>query len=117
MLSTKPLAALAVFAFLSAATMPASAAGSNQARIDAAACDKPHFPARWQNDGDGASVVVGYLVDADGKVVDSKIVESSGFAYIDRASQRAGARCKFTPAEGSQAAAAWTKVKYSWVVN
>lgn len=117
MLSTKPIAALAAFAFLSAATMPASAAGSSQARIDAAACDKPYFPARWQNDVDGASVVVGYLVGADGKVLDSKIVETSGFGYIDRASQRAGARCKFVPAGGSQAAAVWTKVKYSWVVD
>ncbi len=117
MLSTKPIAALAAVLFLSCAAMPASAAGTSVARIDAAACEKPHFPARWQNDADGATVVIGYLVTAEGKVVDSKIVQSSGLSHVDRASERAGARCKFVPAEGSDAAASWTKVKYSWVVN
>ncbi len=62
-------------------------------------------------------MVIGYLVTAEGKVVDSKIVQSSGLSHVDRASERAGARCKFVPAEGSDAAASWTKVKYSWVVN
>ncbi len=117
MFSTKPLAALAAFVFLNAAAMPAMAAGTSLARIDTTACDKPNFPASWQHDGDGASVVVGYLVGADGKVVESKIVQSSGLSHIDRASERAGARCKFVPAKGATADASWTKVKYSWVVN
>jgi protein TonB len=117
MFSTKPLAALATLVFLSAAAMPAMAAGTNTARIDTSGCDKPNFPARWTNDADGASVVVSYLVGADGKVVDSKIEQSSGYAHIDRASERAGARCKFVPADGAQTEASWTKVKYSWVVN
>jgi protein TonB len=117
MFSTKPFAALSALVILSAAALPVMAAGTNVARIDASACDKPNFPTRWQNDVDGASVVIGYLVDANGKVMESKIVESSGLAHIDRASERAGARCKFIPAEGAQAEASWTKVKYSWVVN
>ena len=117
MFATKPLATLAAVAFLSAATMPAMAAGSSVARLDTSACDKPNFPDRWISEGDGASVIVGYLVGSDGKVVDSKIVQSSGFAHIDRASERAGARCRFVPAQGNSSDAAWTKVKYSWVVN
>ena len=117
MFSTKPLAALATLVFLSAAAMPAMAAGTSSARIDPSTCDQPNFPARWTNDADGASVVVSYLVGADGKVVDSKIVQSSGYAHIDRASERAGARCRFVPADGPQTDAAWTKVKYSWVVK
>jgi protein TonB len=112
---------LVKFAAAAATTLclasPAFAAGSSIATINATSCEAPHFPARWQNDGDGASVVVAYLVTAEGKVVDSKIDKSSGLSYIDRASERAGARCKFVPAEGSAAAATWTKVKYSWVVN
>ena len=118
MFATKPLA-LAICTLLAAAALhgSANAAGSGVARIDVAACDKPNFPVRWQQDGDGASVIIGYLVGRGGKVLDSTIVRSSGLAHIDRASQRAGARCKFVPAEGSQAEASWTKVKYSWVVN
>ncbi|MEJ7807264.1 MAG: TonB family protein [Telluria sp.] len=115
MFSTKP-GALVAAVLLSLSAVPATAAGAPAARMEAS-CEKPFFPARWQHDGDGASVVVGYLVGPDGKVVDSKIVQSSGLAYIDRASERAGARCTFVPAEGGARDPAWTRVKYSWVVN
>ena len=117
MCSAKPLALFAAALSLCAAAMPAAAAGSSVARIDTSACSKPHFPARWMDDANGASVVVGYLVGSDGKVVDSKIVQSSGYLHIDRASERAGARCRFMPVAGAPADAVWTKVKYSWVVN
>lgn len=116
MLSTKPIGALAA-ALLLTATLPAVGAGANVALVVAGACEAPQFPAQWQHDGDGASVVVSYLVGADGKVVNSKIVQSSGLLHIDRASQRAGERCKFVPVQGTQADASWTKVKYSWVVK
>lgn len=116
MITTKPLASL-VATLLLCAALPALAAGANVARIDTKGCDKPYFPARWQSDADGASVVVGYLIGADGKVMQSKIVESSGYAYIDRASERAGARCRFEMTESNPAAAVWTKVKYAWVVR
>ena len=117
MFSTKPLATILATALLLGASLPAMAAGANTARIDAAACDKPNFPSSWQNEGDGARVVVSYLVTSEGKVVDSKIVRSSGYSYIDRASERAGARCKFVPPANSTADASWTKVTYAWVVD
>lgn len=115
-MSTKPLVTFLATMLLGSA-LPAMAAGNSVARIEANGCEQPHFPARWQTEGDGATVVVGYLVTAAGKVVDSKIVQSSGLAYIDRASERAGARCKFVPAGDSSADAAWTQVKYSWTVK
>jgi len=88
------------------------------ARIDDAACEKPEFPARWQEDGESGSVTVAYLVDTDGKVLQSKVLESSGAPRIDRASVRAGSRCKFQPGNrDGQAALAWAKVKYSWIVE
>ncbi len=111
------------FATILSATMLCLAASSTlaaerPARIDDAACDKPEFPVRWQEDGEAGSVTVAYLVDTDGKVLQSKVLESSGAARIDRASVRAGARCKFQPgARDGQAALAWAKVKYSWVVD
>ena len=93
-------------------------AGERAARINDAACEKPDFPARWQEDGDSTSVTVAYLVDTDGKVLQSKVLESSGAPRIDRASVRAGARCTFQPGDrDGQAAMAWAKVKYSWVVE
>lgn len=93
-------------------------AADRPARLDAAGCEKPEFPVRWQDDGDSGTVTVAYLIDTDGKVVQSKVVESSGAVRVDRASVRAGARCKFEPgAKDGQAALAWAKVKYSWIVE
>ena len=86
------------------------------ATVDAKDCVKPEFPARWLNEGDSGNVVVAFLVGADGKVLDSKLVESSGFPRVDRASIRAGAACKFKPAS-DQSAASWAKVKYTWVAD
>lgn len=86
------------------------------ATLDPNACAKPDFPARWLNDGDSGNVVVAYLVGADGKVLDSKLVESSGYPRVDRASIRALASCKFKPAS-DQSAASWAKVKYTWVAD
>lgn len=86
------------------------------ATVDPKDCVKPNFPARWVNDGDSGNVVIAFLVGADGKVLDSRLVESSGFLNLDRASIRAGAGCKFKPAN-DQSAASWAKVKYTWVVD
>lgn len=105
----------ALFLILGAAH---ASAADRPARLDATGCEKPEFPVRWQEEGDSGSVTVAYLVDTDGKVVQSKVLESSGTARVDRASIRAGARCKFEPsAKDGQAAIGWAKVKYSWIVE
>jgi periplasmic protein TonB len=89
---------------------------SMAATVDPKDCTTPEFQARWLNEGDSGNVVVAFLVGADGKVLDSKLVESSGYPRVDRASIRAGAGCKFKPAS-DQSAASWAKVKYTWVVD
>jgi protein TonB len=120
MLSTKRYSA--VVSSLSAlllcvAAVPALAA-DRAAKIDPKGCDAPEYPPRWQTDGEGGNVVVAFLVGADGKVMESKIVESSGSPRVDRASARAGARCTFQPgARNGEAAPSWTKVRYTWVLN
>ena len=93
-------------------------AADRPAKIDAAACEKPEFPTRWQAEGDRGDVLVAFLVGTDGKVMDSKIVQSSGSRRVDRASASAGARCKFQPgAKDGQAAPSWAKVRYTWLVD
>jgi len=111
MLSTKRLSTVVSALLLSLAAPLAMAA-----TVDPKDCVKPEFPARWLNEGDSGNVVVAFLVGADGKVLDSKLVESSGFPRVDRASIRAGAACKFKPA-ADQTAASWAKVKYTWVAE
>ncbi len=117
MLMSKRCATLVSSLLLCIASVQAVAADRN-ATFDPKGCEAPEFPARWQNDGESGNVVVAYLVGTDGKVQEAKIVESSGSPRVDRASAKAGARCKFKPAaKNGEAAAAWTKVRYSWVLN
>jgi protein TonB len=110
------------FTVLAAASLLLGAAQSmaadRPARIDEKSCEKPAFPARWQDEGDEGKVTLAFLVDTDGKVLDTKVIESSGYGRVDRASLKAGARCKFEPgAKAGQAAQMWAKVQYSWVVE
>ncbi|WP_083599042.1 energy transducer TonB [Massilia sp. CF038] len=111
MLSTKHFSALA-----SALLLTLAAPLAMSATVDPKDCTQPEFPARWLNEGDSGNVVVAFLVGADGKILDSKLVESSGYPRVDRASIRAGASCKFKPAS-DQSAATWAKVKYTWIVD
>jgi len=88
------------------------------AKIDRAACDAPGYRLDWLADDQKGDVVLSMLVNADGKVTDAKVAESSGYAKIDRASLRAGSKCKFSPGtRNGEAVASWVQVKYSWVIN
>lgn len=111
MLSIQPVAAI-VFAL---SAVPALAAGTAvNPSFDPHHCAKPEYPQRWHSEGDSASVVVAYLVGTDGKVVASKVLQSSGDTRVDRASVRAVERCTFAAAP---AAPSWSKVRYSWIVE
>lgn len=117
MLSTTSLSALIAALSLSLAA-PLALAADHKVTVDPKDCEVPDYPARWQSEGDSGSVTVAYLVGADGKVQESKVLESSGYLRVDRASIRAGARCKFQqPSKDGQALAGWAKVKYSWIVE
>jgi TonB family protein len=50
-------------------------------------------------------------------VQDAKVVESSGYRALDRASLRAGYHCTFAAPKAGDSAAVWTTVQYKWVTN
>jgi periplasmic protein TonB len=94
------------------------AAADRSARIDLNGCEKPELASRYVEEDAPAKVTVAYLVDTTGAVVASKVVESSGNGRIDRASTRAGAKCKFKPAsKDGQDLISWAKVTYAWIVD
>jgi len=112
MFSNKRYAAVAASLLLCLAARKAVAADPSP-KLDTRECEKPDFPVRWQDEGDGGNVIVAFLVGADGKVLESKIVASSGSPRLDRASAKAGTQCKFQPV----ATPTWSKVRYKWVVE
>ena len=117
MFSNKRYAAVAASLLLCLAAGRTMAADLS-AKIDASECEKPEYPVSWQDSGDSRDVTVAYLVAADGKVLESKVVTSSGSSRMDRASVNSGARCKFKPgAKDGQLAPSWAKVRYMWIVD
>lgn len=81
-------------------------------------CGIPDYPAAWIDDGVEGTVRVALMVDADGSVKKGKVVGSSGYRELDKASLRAGANCKFgAKAKDSSRTPGWITVQYQWVVN
>ena len=119
-MNTRTFAAATVL-LLSAFVGNASAAGAVNAptsRLAAADCDVPNYRNSWQDDEVQGAVKLAVLVDADGNVQETKVISSSGFASLDKASQRAGATCKFKPvAKDSGSAPVLAQVQYNWVLN
>ena len=55
-------------------------------------------------------------IGSDGKVLDAKLLTSSGFANLDKASLSAVQGCSFT-ANMPEAAAAWSNISFNWILN
>ena len=86
------------------------------AAVDVQACSKPDYPARWINDGTSGNVVVDVLVGPDGTVLESKVVQSSGYRLVDHASVRAVEHCKLK-VSSTQASPSWSRLMYAWVIE
>jgi protein TonB len=81
-------------------------------------CAVPYYPTTWQQEGIQGNVRLAVRVGADGEVHEAKVVESSGYRALDKASLRAGYSCKFgTGVKNSDSASEWTTVQYKWVAN
>ena len=105
--------ALAVLA-LSLCVLPAMAATS-MAHIQPGSCEKPAWPRESLRALEKGRVIVAFLVGADGKLNETTVLRSSGFARLDRASVEGLALCQFKPAiEDGKPIAAWARIAYAW---
>jgi protein TonB len=116
----------AVLSFLALASSVASAnaadmlsanpSAESRVAIDMQACSKPYYPGRWIEDGTSGNVVMDVLIGADGTVLDSKVVQSSGYRRVDKASIRAVESCK-VKVDSASATPAWSRLTYAWVIE
>jgi TonB family protein len=74
-------------------------------------CQKPTWPKEAIRRGITGTVTMKFLIDADGRVLEKEIVESSGHKLLDSAALDATARCKLivAPTNG--------KLEKEWVMN
>lgn len=61
-------------------------------------CARPSYPAESIDMEEEGQVTLGFQIDVDGHVVESKILKSSGFTRLDDAARDAFSKCEFTPA-------------------
>jgi len=101
--------------------LPASAqaARDNQgAVVNFTSCAKPHYPDADLKARHQGTVTLGFLVETDGKVGESKVAKSSGHPGLDEAAHLALAKCSFKPAmKDGRPVKEWTKVQYVWTLG
>ena len=101
-----------------AASAHAAPQDTRSAKLDFYSCAKPEYPRADVQAGHQGMVKLGFLVDENGHVKDSKVMESSGFTTLDEAARSALARCSFQPAlENGKPVQQWTKVQYVWTLR
>ena len=77
--------------------------------------DKPVYPPASKRANETGTTLVSFLVDVDGRVVDTRVERSSGYHRLDEASRNAYRLCRFKPATvDGQPQKSWTSVEYVW---
>lgn len=96
----------------------AQAQGNRTAKLDFASCAKPTYPHADVQARHQGTVKLGFLVDATGRVKESKVTSSSGFATLDEAARTALETCSFHPAQANgKPVEQWTTVQYVWTLQ
>jgi protein TonB len=79
-------------------------------------CAKPVYPKSSIRNDEQGRVVVAYLVDAEGAILDSKIVKSSGFRELDKEAFYGIAKCQFKlPPDATEPR--WMQLTYVWTLQ
>lgn len=78
-------------------------------------CDEPQYPSASRRLEESGTVLLRFLIDIDGRVVDSKVDTSSGHERLDKAARDALARCTFKPGTlDGKPEQSWASIKYTW---
>ena len=86
--------------------------------VQAASCRSPEYPSASRRLGEQGTVLLNFLIDAEGKVVESRIDTSSGKERLDEAARKALALCKFTPGTvDGKPEQSWHKLRYVWQLD
>ncbi len=83
--------------------------------VDATACEKPVYPAASVRANETGVVRLNFLIDVDGKILESKVERSSGFRRLDDAARIGLGLCKFKPATvDGKPERQWARIEYEW---
>jgi protein TonB len=84
--------------------------------IDAAnSCARPEYPPASRRLEEAGVVVLQFLIDLDGSVLDSKVDSSSGYSRLDEAARTALSKCRFKPGSvDGTPERSWARLRYVW---
>lgn len=86
--------------------------------VDAKACQKPNYPRESLRAEESGVVLLAFLVDVDGSVVESRVDRSTGYRRLDEAARRALSLCKFRPATvDGKPERSWARLEYEWKIE
>ncbi|MQA18854.1 energy transducer TonB [Rugamonas rivuli] len=78
-------------------------------------CDTPAYPLDAMMKGQEGVARMALLIDAQGRVAESRIIKSTRSFSLDRASREAIALCRFVPPmQNGVAVGGWVSLKYTW---
>ena len=94
---------------------PAPAPVTTAPVVLASSCEKPEYPPAARRANETGTVLLSFLIDANGRVITSKVERSSGSRRLDEAAREGLGLCKFRPATvNGQATQAWARIEYVW---
>lgn len=83
--------------------------------VDARACEKPPYPAASVRANETGTVLLNFLIDVNGSVLESKVERSSGHRRLDEAARSGLSLCKFKPATlDGKPERSWARIEYEW---
>lgn len=128
--ATPPMAMPASASVPAAVAPVAGAAGAIKAGADevdydslpaamlAIDCESPPYPREAIDKAQSGTTRLALLIDAQGRVVESRVVRSSKAPSLDRAAREAIANCQFIPAmRNGVAAQGWVMLNYIWTLH
>jgi protein TonB len=86
--------------------------------VQAASCEKPPYPPASRRAHETGTVLLSFLIDADGKILESKVERSSGYRRLDDAAREGLNLCNFRPATvDGRPTRAWARIEYVWTLQ
>jgi protein TonB len=85
---------------------------------DFSTCAKPEWPKSSLRNEETGTVTLQFLIGVDGRVMDSKVLKSSGFRDLDKAAQTGIGKCRFKPGMiDGKPEQAWMQMQYVWTLE
>lgn len=81
-------------------------------------CPQPQYPSASRRNAETGVVVLRFLIEVDGRAIDSAVETSSGHPRLDEAARWALGLCRFRPGTvDGVPERSWARIKYVWTLQ